>query len=172
MLNHQSLSIILDKAGFNSKISFFFQNYLVDRKIKYLWNKSSSFLFNIDDGVRQGSVLSPILLALYLSPIFHIFEKRLKNLKILISIISFINNGIFVSQDKSFNISNSHLFYSYHIMSWLLKQFGLVIKHGKIEVFHFSRSYKVFNTPLLDLTTLGDPIFYPKENVALSRVYL
>jgi len=82
-----------------------------------------------------GSVLSPILLALYLSLIFYIFEKRQKNLKIPIFVISFVNNGLFISQDKSFNISNSNLFCSYNVMSSLLKQFGLVIKYRKMEVF-------------------------------------
>jgi len=88
---------ILDKAGFDSKISLFFQNYLVGRKMKYLWNNFSSFLFNVDIGVRQGSALSPILLAFYLSPIFHTFEKKL------------------------FNVSKSHLFCSYYIMSFLFE---------------------------------------------------
>jgi len=71
----------LDKAGFDSKISQFFQNYLVNRKTKYFWNNFSSSLFNVDIGVGQGSALSPIL---FLSLIVHILEKRLKNLKIQI----------------------------------------------------------------------------------------
>jgi len=85
----------------------------------------------------QESALLPILSALYLSPVFHIFEKRLKNLEIP---ISFIDDGLFIFQNKSFNISNANLFCSYHIMSLLLKHFGLVIKQEKTEVFHFSRS--------------------------------
>jgi len=128
-----------------------------------LWNNFSFSFFNIDVVVGQGSALSPILLALYLSLIFHTFEKKLKNLKILISIISFINNRLFVSQDKSLVISNSHLFCSYYIMFSLLEQFSLVIEHGKIEVFHFFRSHRAFNPPLLDLTTLGGSILQPKE---------
>ena len=155
--------MILNKACFNSKISLFFQNYLVDIKMKYLWNKFSSSLFNIDIGVGQSSTLSPILSVLYLFSIFYTFEKRLKNLKIPISIISFVDHGLFVSQDKSFNISNSHLFCSYHIIFSLLEQFGLVIEYGKMEVFHFFRPYRVFNSLLLDLTTLGGSILHPKE---------
>ena len=81
LLNYQLLLMILDKASFDSKISFFFQNYLVSRKTKYFWNNFSSPLFNVDIGVEQDSILSPILSALYLSPIFHIFEKRLKKSK-------------------------------------------------------------------------------------------
>jgi len=58
--------------------------------------------------------------------------------------------------------SNSHIFYSYHIMSSLLEQFSLVIEHGKTEVY-FSRLYGVINPPPLDLTTLGDFIIHSKE---------
>jgi len=35
-LNHQLLSLILDKVGLNHKILTFFKNYLVGRKTKYL----------------------------------------------------------------------------------------------------------------------------------------
>jgi len=87
----------------------------------------------------------------------------MKNLKIPISIISFLDDGLFFSQDKSLTILNFHLSYSYHIMFLLLKQFGLVIKHRKMKVFHFSRAHRVFNSPLLHLTILEDLILYPKE---------
>jgi len=88
--------LILEKVGFDSKISIFFQDYLVGRKTKYLWNSFFSLSFNIDVGVGQYSVLSPILSTLYLSPIFYIFEKRLKNLKISIYILSFVDDRLFV----------------------------------------------------------------------------
>jgi len=93
---------------------------------------------------------------------FKFLKKRLKILKILVSVISFVDDRLFISQDKSFDISNSNLFCSYQIMLLLLKQFGL-IKHGKTEVLHFSRTYRTFNHPLLDLTILGSPIIHPKE---------
>jgi len=69
---NKAVMVILEKAGFNSKI---FQDYLVGRKTKYLWNTFSSSSFNVDISVGQGSTLSSIL---YLSPIFYIFEKRIK----------------------------------------------------------------------------------------------
>ena len=50
-LNYQILLLILDKMGFDPKISCFFSNYLVGRKTKYLWNDFSSPLFNINVGV-------------------------------------------------------------------------------------------------------------------------
>ena len=36
LFNYCLLLLILGKAGFDSKISIFFQDYLVDRKTKYL----------------------------------------------------------------------------------------------------------------------------------------
>ena len=80
-----------------------------------------------------------------------------------ISIISFVDNGLFISQDKSFVVSNSNLFCSYQIMTSLLEQFGLAIEHGKTEVFHFSRVNEVFNPSLLDLTILEGPILCLKK---------
>jgi len=134
----------------------------VNRKTKYLWNDFSSSLCNIDIGVGQGSALSPILSALYLSLIFHIFEKHLKNLNIPISVLSFVNDELFISQSKSLSISNTNLFYSYNIILSLFIRFGLVIKHGKAEIFHFSRLHRAFNPPLLDLMSPSRPILLSK----------
>jgi len=51
LLNHQVLSSVLDKASFDPKVPIFFQNYLVGRKTKYLWNSFSFSFFNVDIGV-------------------------------------------------------------------------------------------------------------------------
>ena len=88
----------MKKAGFDNCIISFFANYLVDRKTNYFWNNFSSPTFCVNVGVGQGSALLPILSALYLLPFIYILEKRLKNLKISISIISFVDDGLFISQ--------------------------------------------------------------------------
>jgi len=124
-LNHHLLPLILAKARFDHKVSNFFRNYLVGRKTKYLWNNFSSPFCNVDVGVSQGLALSPILSALYLSPLFYILEKWLKILRISISILSFVDNVLFISQHKS--ISNVNLFCSYNVISSLLTRFRLVV---------------------------------------------
>ena len=111
----------------------------------------------------QGSALSPILSTLYLAPILHILENHLKILKIPVFILFFVDNGLLITQSKSFSISNSLLFCSYNITSILLKKFGLIIEHAKTEVFHFSRSKGIFDPPLLNLFFLGGPILCPRE---------
>ena len=110
LLNHQLLPLILIKVSFDPKVSSFFWDYLVSRKTRYFWNNFSSLSFNINVGVGQESALSSILLTLYLSSLFHIFEKWLKNLKIPVSILSFVNDRLFIAQDKSLMVSNSNLF--------------------------------------------------------------
>ena len=114
-------------------------------------------------GVGQGSALSPILSALYLSLLFYIIEKRFKNLNLPISTLSFVDDGLFIVQNKSISISNSYLFYSYNILSKLLSSFGLIIEHSKTEIFHFNRSHGPFNPPSLNLSPLGSSILRPKE---------
>jgi len=162
-LNHCILILILEKAGLNPKVTNFFANYLIQRSTNYLWNDLSSLSFEVNVGVGQGSALSPILSALYLSPLFYIIEKRFKNLNLPISTLSFVDDGLFIVQNKSISISNSHLFCSYNILSKLLGSFGLIIEHSKTEIFHFNRSHGPFNPPPLDLSLLGGSILRPKE---------
>ena len=71
--------------------------------------------FDMNVGVDQGSALLPILSALYFLPFLYILENRLKILKIPISILFFIDDGLLIVQSKSLLLSNSLLFYSYNI---------------------------------------------------------
>ena len=50
-LNYQLLSLILNKAGFDSRISSFFSNYLIDRKTQYMWKNFISPFFKTDIGI-------------------------------------------------------------------------------------------------------------------------
>jgi len=153
----------LDKAKFNPKISLFFSNYLIGRKIQYLWNNFLSPFFNVNISIGQGSTLFPILSVLYLSPIFHIFKKRAKSLKIPVLFVFFVDNGLFVLQEKTLDKLKSLLFYSYNVMFSLLDQFSLIIEHGKTEFFHFSKSYRIFNPFFLDLSHFGGFILHSKD---------
>jgi len=155
-LNHQLLPLILDKAGLDHKVSMFFRNYLVGRKTKYLWNEFTSPSFNVNVGVGQGSALSPILSVLYLSPIFLSLENCLKILKIPISIISFVDDGLFIFQNKSILHSNTNLFCCYNIISSLLTKCGLIEKH---QFFIFLDLMEHSTLLLLTYLLLGDSFY-------------
>ena len=113
-----------------------------------MWNDLSSPMYEVNVRVGQGSTLSPILSALYLSPLLYILENHLKILNIPVSLISFIDDGLIIAQNKSINTSNSYLFCSYNVLSNLLIKFGLMIEHAKTEAFYFNRSHGTFNPTL------------------------
>ena len=96
-LNHCFLTYILQKAGIDSSVVKFFANYLIIRKTDYVWNNFLSPMFEVNVGVGQGSALSPILSTLYLSSFLYILENYLKNLNISVSIILFVDDGLFIS---------------------------------------------------------------------------
>jgi len=164
-LNHQLLLMILDKASFDLKISQFFSSHLINRQTQYVWDHFTSLFFRADISIGQESTLSPILLALYIVSIFYIFKKWSKNLltSISVSILLFVDNSLFISQEKSYGKSNANIFCSYSIISLLFNQFSLVIEHDKWEVFHFLRSTKNINPPLLDLKLTRDALLRPKD---------
>jgi len=163
-LNHQLLTLSLKKAGFDPRVISFFADFLIQRKTNYRWNEFSSLIYEVNVGVGQGSALSPILSTLYLSPLLYILEKCLKSLNIPVSLISFVDDGLFISQNKYIAISNAQLFCSYNVLLGLLKKFGLSIEHSKTETFHFNRSHGMFNSLSLDLSPLGRPTLYPKSS--------
>ena len=146
-LNHCFLTYILQKVGLDIHIVNFFTNYLIDRKTNYVWNNFLFPMFEVNIEVGQGSALFSILSALYLSPFLYILENCLKNLNISVSIISFVDDGLFIFQKKLFDTSNSCLFCSYNVMTKLLDKFSLIVEHSKTEVFHFNRLHGFFNSP-------------------------
>ena len=105
-LNYHLLTSILYKAGLEPKVVMFFANYLVQRKTNYIWNNLQSPDFEVNIGVGQGSALSPILSTLYLTPFFYILEKRLLNLNISISMLSFVDNRLIIAQNRTLLSSN------------------------------------------------------------------
>ena len=74
-----------------------------------------------------------------------------------------MDDGLFISQRNSIDISNSHLYCSYNVLTNLLEKFGLVVEHSKTEIFHFNRSHGVFNPPPLDLSPLGENVLLPSN---------
>ena len=109
----------------------------------------------------QGSALSPILSALYIAPLIRIFELRAQSLNLSTSILSFVDDGLLISQGKTYNITLPELYSSYRVVTDLMVSFGLVIEDDKSEIFHFSRAHNDLNLEL-DLSAIGAPTLKPK----------
>ena len=102
-LNHSMLTSILSHFGFANCIVDFFSDYLVGRSTQYSWNSFLSGACDADVGVGQGSALSPILSALYIAPLICIFEHRAQALNLDTCILSFVDDGLLISQGKTYN---------------------------------------------------------------------
>ena len=74
-----------------------------------------------------------------------------------------MDDGLFISQNKSFDISNSCLFCSYNVIIKLLNKFGLIVEHFKTKVFHFNRLHGFFNTLPLD-SSIGGSVLTLKSS--------
>ena len=108
----------------------------------------------------QCSALSPILSALYIAPLIRIFKHRAQSLNLSTSILSFVDDGLLISQGKMYNITLPELYSSYRIVTDLMVCFGLVMEHDKSEIFHFSRVHNNLNLEL-DLSAIDTPILKP-----------
>jgi len=162
-LNHEFFSICLKKAGLNTNVVGFFNSYHSNRSTTYTWNKFSSPAFNTNVSVGQDSALSPILSAIYLAPVIKIFKKRLKTLKenIPTDILSFVNDSLLISQEKSYSLSSSFLLCSYNIMSKILIDTSLIMEHSKTELFYFTRAHHPPNLSI-DLSSVGGSVISSK----------
>ena len=74
-----------------------------------------------------------------------------------------MDDGLFISQNKLLDISNSCLFCSYNVMTKLFERFSLIVEHFKTEVFHFNRLQGFFNPLPLNLSSIGGSILKPKS---------
>ena len=126
-LNHSMLTAILWHSGFADCLVSFFSHYLVGRSTQYSWNSFLSNACDADVGVGQGSALSPILSALYIAPILHLFEQQAQALNLGSSILSFVDVSLLVSQGKTYNKTLLELTSSYRVVTDLLVSFGLVM---------------------------------------------
>ena len=162
-LNHLFLTKCLGKASLSPNIINFFNSYHANHSTTYTWNGFTSLPFNTNVGIGQGSALFPIISAMYMAPIIKTFKKRIKNLKEKIpsDILSFVDDGLLISQEKSYELSSAFLLCSYNIMSKLLLNTGLIMEHSKSEVFHFTQSQRPPNY-LLDLISVGGSVLTPK----------
>ena len=145
-------------------------DFLVRRKTNYMWNDFSFQTYEVNVGVGQGSALSPILSALYLSPFLYILEKHLKNLNISVSLISFIDDGLIISQNKSIDISNSQLFCNYN--SDFSSSLDLTSSIRKLKCSILTDPMEHSILLLLISYQLEDQFFTPKAHGSTWSLYL
>ena len=82
-LNHSNITLVLDRMGFADVLVDFFADYLIGRNTMIFWDKKLSDPFPVDVGVGQDSALSPILSAIYLSPVLWTFHTECRSAQLI-----------------------------------------------------------------------------------------
>ena len=134
-LDHGAMACILTKLGFNRKIAGFAASFFAGRTTRFKWGSAESGDILCSQGTPQGDCLSPILSALYLAPILHLFcpwdiEKPL-------NILVFVDDGTLITSSDSIEANVSRLSSEYKNLTTLLGKLGLHAEHSKLELMHF-----------------------------------
>jgi len=117
------LTLILRHFGFSDRIIDFFSNYSVGKLTQYSWNSFISSACDANVGVH-----SLILSVLYITPLIHIFELGAQALNLNTSILPFVDDGLLISQGKTYHTTLPELYSSYRVVTNLMVTFGLVTR--------------------------------------------
>jgi hypothetical protein len=147
-LNHDMLVAILCKQGFAPNVVQFFGSYLVGCTTHFAWGGFVSNPQLADVGVGQGSALSPVLSALYLVPMMHLY--KLSDASGGTTLLSYADDGTIIAQAAAVKDNLDTLQVSYAVIFDLFTKLGLELEHHKLELFPFDCAHKPTN-PLLDL---------------------
>jgi len=115
-LNYSMLTSILRHFWFSYCIVDFFSNYPVGKSTQYSWNSFISSVYDVDVGVGSDSAYSLILLVLYITPLIHIFELEAQALNLNTFILLFVDNGLLISQGKTYDTTLPELYSSYRVV--------------------------------------------------------
>ncbi|KAF8671733.1 hypothetical protein AX14_005651 [Amanita brunnescens Koide BX004] len=135
-LNHQAVTHVLSKLGFNDRLVSLLGSYFDGRTTTYRWDTALSTPYDFSMGTPQGDCLSPIVSALYLSvtikTVFpHAFPPG------PIRSLFFVDDGVLYTASDSLT-ANVHLL-STTLLRLLttLARIGLNIEASKTELMHF-----------------------------------
>ena len=127
-LNYSMLTLILRHFGFSDCIIDFFSNYSIGKLTQYSWNLFISSACDANVGVGSDFVHSLILSVLYITPLIHIFELGAQALNLNTSILPFVDDGLLISQGKTYHTTLPELYSSYRVVTNLMVTFGLVTR--------------------------------------------
>jgi hypothetical protein len=129
-INHNVICFLLTKLGFRSKLTRLLVSFLKERMTTYTWDSiSTDTHFQCSDGVPQGDLLSPVLLALYLLLIIRYLLPW--NYQKWVNSLFFVDDGTLVCSSFSLdkNVACLLIFYTHFLH--LLANIGLTVKQSK-----------------------------------------
>jgi hypothetical protein len=147
LLNHKVVFEVFSRLGFPAVLGPFLWSYLVGRHTTYKWDSFTSDPFTADMGVGQGSAMSPVLLALYLTLIMRRF--RTSDVGCKVDLMSYVDDGTVIAQSCRVEDNLPLLKEAYEWLFCMFKSLGLVLEHDK-SFFLFLFLYQQFITQCLN----------------------
>jgi ribonuclease HI len=146
-VNHDGLVARLTHHGFDKSLTKLIHSFLKDRTTTFSFDGFLSDPFQIQNGIPQGSPLSPILAIIYGSEL----QKLQSLIKRRILSFAYIDDGALLTFSSTLDINVKKLQEAFRAVSGWLTENGLEIQPEKLELMHFTKgrdpSSPVFHLP-------------------------
>ena len=143
-VNHQGLTARLQHLGFNQATVKMINAFLVGRTTRITFDGFTSEPLPIQNGIPQGSPLSPILAIIYSAE-----SQKLRSL-ITRGVYSYayIDDGVILTSSPTLDTNVTKLTQAVEILSNWLTENGLEAQPSKFELMHFTKGPDPSSPPL------------------------
>jgi len=119
-------------AGLPNDVTTLVKNWLTNRAAYVKFGGESSMFFNVPEGTVQGSVLGPILFAIFVAPMFE-----------LATVSSYADDSYLSEKNHDLNNMVTNLSTKANLLTNWFKASGLVVNESKTEFCVFHKNRKV-----------------------------
>jgi len=146
---------VLQNLGFPSSVCNWVALFLRDRRVFLSFNKKESDPFDVNFGTPQGSPLSPILSALYTSPLLHKLQAwNNRDLSL------YADDGSIIATGPTYRSMAQSIAKGFEEITGWLKRNGLRAEPDKTELMFFAPKHlkpsPIYGAPITSLA-LHDP---------------
>ena len=127
------------KEGFNPIICHLFDDYYDERSTKYLWNQHFSGDYDVNNGVPQGDLLSPIISVIYMSAMLRQLFPFDENWDT--QCLSYINDFVLLTASPSLATNVDRLEDDFIRLSRAFNVLGIMVETSKTELMHFTAKW-------------------------------
>ena len=152
-VDHLILGNILLDNNLPIDIILLIMHYLRNQTARIIWNDAKGDYFNIEEGVRQGGILSPFLLKLYLNSVISAVSEMEIGCRLgftRINILAYADDIVLIAD------TNENLDRLYTTLVDNLERLKLIVNRSKTKCMIFDRSR--FGNNIEDITLRNDTL--------------